>query len=162
MKCISNIIVFFMDYFQQCTFIFLLRGAARRILMEESPNKHVIFDLFIFFFLLWCIKQPACMFVCFLLFLLFHIIWQKKPESKYKNTKAVTQKPQHTSASFHFYITFIWQICLSFQRYEFTVRLNMEINCFNLCKLVFAKKMNSNIEVLPFKSSLKNNHPRSI
>lgn len=89
-------------------------------------------------------NQLACLFV-FYSFCYFTSYDKKKPESKYKNTKAVTQKPQHTSASFHFYITVIWQICLSFQRYEFTVRLNMEMNCFNLCKLVFAKKKTTQI-----------------
>lgn len=68
MKCISNIGMFFRDYFQQCTYLFIF-PLSKGILMGESTNKYVRFDVFIlsFFFLSFfhcsalSVKQLACL-----------------------------------------------------------------------------------------------------
>lgn len=93
MKCISNIRMFSWTIFNNILIYLMLQRACRRILMGESTNKYVRFDMFClsFFFLLWRIvslEQPACMFLICLL-LISHTVWQKTPESECKKTKAV-------------------------------------------------------------------------
>lgn len=63
MKCIFNIGMFFKDYFQQCTYLFIF-PLSKGILMGESTNKYVRFDVFIssfffppFFFVVHCLSN---------------------------------------------------------------------------------------------------------